>query len=460
MNALFAEHALLPHGFARDVLLKWDGAGALTEVTVGAKPNGQVARAAGPVLPGIANLHSHAFQRAMAGLTEYRVPGQNDFWSWRRLMYRFSLALRPDELQSIATQLYIEMLKCGYTSVCEFHYLHHDENGRPYANRLELSERILAAASDAGIGLTLLPALYEHSGFGAQPPLPEQRRFVTRPDQLLDMLAALRLNHPEHDRLRYGVAPHSLRAVSPESLARLVVGMNELDNRAPIHIHVAEQTAEVTDSLAVLESRPVMWLLNHFGLDVRWCLVHATHMSTEECVNVAASGATVALCPSTEANLGDGIFDTSGYLAAAGAWGIGSDSHASISVSEELRWLEYAQRLVQRTRNVLTNVDAPRVAQHLFLEAASGGAKASGRKIAGLVRGQRADLIVLDARHANSSLSDPSAALSGWIFGNHGNECVRDVMVGGRWVIEQGRHAREENALRGYIQARDALLER
>ena len=460
MSALLAEHALLPHGWARDVLLRWDAAGTLTEVSAGVGAQGQVVRAAGPVIPGAANLHSHAFQRAMAGLTEYRVPGHNDFWSWRRLMYRFSLTLRPDELQSIATQLYIEMLKSGYTSVCEFHYLHHDQHGRPYANRIELSERIIAAAADAGIGLTLLPVLYEHSGFGAQVPLPEQRRFVTRPGDLLDMLAALRANHPEHEGLRYGMAPHSLRAVSPESLAHLVEGLNAFDARAPIHIHVAEQTAEVTDSLAVLEARPVMWLLDHFTLDARWCLVHATHMSVEECVNVAASGATVALCPSTEANLGDGIFDTAGYFAAAGAWGIGSDSHASVSLREELRWLEYAQRLLHRTRNVLTSVDAPRVAQNLFLEAVSGGAKASNRKVAGLAPGQRADLIVLDSSDANCSLADPAAALSAWIFGNHGSEGVRDVAVGGRWLVEQGRHAREQSALRDYVRARDALLER
>ena len=460
MTALFAEHALLPHGWMRDVLLTWDAAGVFTEVSGGTKPSGQVLRARGPVIPGVTNLHSHAFQRAMAGLTEYRVPAHNDFWSWRRLMYRFALALRPDELQSIATQLYIEMLKGGYTSVCEFHYLHHDPHGRPYANPIELSERIIAAADDAGIGLTLLPALYEHNGFGGQPPLPEQQRFVTSPEQLLDMLAALRRQHVEHDRLRYGVAPHSLRAVSPESLARLVEGVNALDARTPIHIHAAEQLVEVTASLAVLEARPVMWLLDHVALDSRWCVVHATHMSTEECVNIAASGATVGLCPSTEANLGDGIFDTAGYVAAAGAWGIGSDSHASVSLREELRWLEYAQRLLHRTRNVLTSVDAPRVAQNVFLEAVSGGAKASGRKVAGLAPGQRADLIVLDAADANCSLPDPAAALSAWIFGNHGNEGVRDVMVGGRWVVEQGRHAREGSALRDYVRVRDALLDR
>jgi len=460
VNALFAEHALLPHGWTRDVQLRWSASGALTEVSIGTKPEHRVLRAAGPVLPGMPNLHSHAFQRAMAGLTEYRAQGQNDFWSWRRLMYRFALELCPEELQAIATQLYIEMLKCGYTSVCEFHYLHHDPHGRPYANRLELCERIIAAAGDAGIGLTLLPVLYEHGSFGAWPPLPEQRRFVSTPEDVLDMLAGLRRAHPEDNRLRYGVAPHSLRAVSPESLARLVEGVDAIDVRAPIHIHVAEQSAEVTDSLAVLQARPVMWLLDHFELSARWCLVHATHMTAEECVNVAISGATVGLCPSTEANLGDGVFDTAAYVAAAGAWGIGSDSHVSVSVREELRWLEYVQRLLERRRNVLANADAPRVAQNLFLEAVSGGGKASACKVAGLALGQRADLIVLDPADANCSLADPAAALSAWIFGNHGSGGVRDVMVGGRWVVEQGRHAREDHALRDYVLARNALLER
>jgi formimidoylglutamate deiminase len=460
MNALFADQALLPSGWARNVRLAWDAAGVLTEVSTGGKPEGQLARAAGPVLPGMPNLHSHAFQRAMAGLTESRAPGGNDFWGWRKLMYRFALQLRPEELESIATQLYIEMLKCGYTSVCEFHYIHHDPHGRPYANRLELCERLIAAAGDAGIGLTLLPVLYEHSGFGKQPPLPEQRRFVTAPEDLLHMLAELHRAHPEDDRLRYGVAPHSLRAVSPESLGRLVLGLSAGDAGAPVHIHVAEQTGEVADSLAVLGARPVTWLLDHFEIDARWCLVHATHMRAEESERVAGSGATVGLCPSTEANLADGIFDAAGYFAAGGAWGIGSDSHVSVSVREELRWLEYAQRLLHRTRNVLASAGALHVAEHLFLQAVWGGARASGRKVVGLAVGQCADLLVLDPDGPDCSLADPSLALAAWIFGNHGNDGVRDVMVGGRWVVERGRHAGEESALRHYLRVRDALLER
>ena len=460
MNALFAEHALLPQGWARNVRLAWDAAGLLSEVSAGSTPGGQLARAAGPVLPGMPNLHSHAFQRAMTGLTEYRAAGENDFWSWRRLMYRLALALRPDELQSIATQLYIEMLRAGYTSVCEFHYVHRDPHGRPYANRLELCEPLIAAAAAAGIGLTLLPVLYEHSGFGKQPPLPEQRRFVTGPEDLLEMLAGLRRAHPEHDRLRYGVAPHSLRAVSPESLDRLVAGVTAADSSAPVHIHVAEQRGEVADSHAALGARPAMWLLDHFEIDARWCLVHATHMRADESERLARSGATVGLCPSTEANLGDGVFDAAVYFTAGGTWGIGSDSHVSVCVREELRWLEYAQRLIHRTRNILAGTATPYVAEHLFLQGVSGGARASGRKVAGLAVGQCADLLVLDPNGPDCSLPDPALALSAWIFGNHAGESVRDVMVGGRWVVEAGHHAREASALRDYLRARDALLQR
>jgi formimidoylglutamate deiminase len=460
MNALFAEHALLPDGWARNVRLSWDDAGVLTEVKAGTGAKGGLARAAGPVLPGMPNLHSHAFQRAMAGLTEYRAPGENDFWSWRTLMYRFALQLRPEELEAIATQLYIEMLKCGYTSVCEFHYLHHDPQGRPYPNRTELAERVLAAAGAAGIGVTLLPSLYEHSGFGRRPPLPEQRRFVTAPEDLLEMLATLRRAHPEHERLRYGVAPHSLRAVSPESLARLVSGVDALDPAAPVHIHAAEQTGEVADSLAVLGAPPVQWLLDNAALDRRWCLVHATHMRANESMRVAASGATVALCPSTEANLGDGVFEALAYLGARGAWGIGSDSHISVSVREELRGLECAQRLLHRKRNVLADSGSPHTAEHLYLRAVAGGARASARPIAGVAVGQQADLLVLDRDGPDCSLKDPALALAAWIFGTHGGDAVRDVMVGGHWVVEDGHHAAEARALREYIHARDALLAR
>jgi formimidoylglutamate deiminase len=460
MHALFAEHALLPTGWAKNVRLAWDADGVFTEVTPNARRAADVEQAAGPVLPGMPNAHSHAFQRAMTGLSERRIASDNSFWSWRRLMYGFALQLEPDELEAIATQAYIEMLKCGYTAVCEFHYIHHDPSGRPYANRAELSERLIAAASKAGIGLTLLPVLYEHSGFGKQPPLAEQRRFIASPEVLLQMLSNLRRTHREHGQLRYGVAPHSLRAVSPESLRRLLAGLDELDEQAPVQIHIAEQIAEVHDSCTALGTSPATWLLDHVPVDRRWCLVHATHTTAEESLRVARSGATVGLCPTTEANLGDGTFDATTYFAAEGAWAIGSDSHVSVSVQEELRWLEYAQRLRHGQRNLLTDRRTPHIAEHLYLHAVSGGAGASARSIAGLAVGERAELLVLDPHAADALADDPCTTLSAWIFGNHGAHGPRDVMTGGRWIVKQHHHAGEQAALRDYLHARAALIAR
>ena len=323
MTLLFARHALLPHGWAEDVLLDWDASGSITEVRAGAPPPAQVEHAAGALIPGMTNLHSHAFQRAFAGLAEYRSSGADDsFWTWRELMYRFALALTPDELEQIATWLYIEMLQGGYTSVCEFHYLHHDPSGRPYANPAELSLRLLQAARRAGIGITLLPVLYQSSRFGGVAPRAEQRRFVNSVDELLDIV-----RRASAEGACVGVAPHSLRAVAPAALRELLAGAPAA---APIHIHIAEQQGEVQDCLDWSGQRPVQWLLDHAPVDRRWCLVHATHIDAAERQAIVASGATVGLCPSTEANLGDGVFDAAAYLGAGGAWGIGSDSHATV----------------------------------------------------------------------------------------------------------------------------------
>jgi formimidoylglutamate deiminase len=274
------------------------------------------------------------------------------------------------------------------------------------------------------------------------------------------MVGDLHRAHPEDGELRYGVAPHSLRAVSPESLRRLLAGLDALERHAPVQIHIAEQAAEVQDSCAVLGTRPVIWLLDHAAVDARWCLIHATHTTTEESLRVARSGATVGLCPTTEANLGDGVFDATTYLAHAGAWAIGSDSHASVSIQEELRWLEYAQRLRHGQRNLLASRAMPHVAEHLYLHAVTGGARASGRGVAGLAVGERADLLVLDPRAADAVTGDPAATLSAWIFGNHGAHGARDVMTGGRWVVKERNHAAEESARSGYARARAALMGR
>ncbi len=458
MNTLFADHALLPDGWARDVLLAWDDAGALTSVTAGAAAPIDAPRASGPLLPGMPNLHSHAFQRAFAGLSEYRNSTPADsFWTWRDLMYRFARDISPDQLEVIATQLYVEMLRAGYTAVCEFHYLHHAPEGQRYADPAEMSMRLLAAAQHAGIGITLLPVLYQDAGFGGQPPRIDQRRYLNRTDALLDIAQRIRAQGA-----RVGVAPHSLRAVGPQALRELVAGVHAIDAAAPVHLHIAEQQQEVDDCLAWSGQRPVEWLLAHAPVDARWCLVHATHLSDAEGAALAASGAVVGLCPTTEANLGDGVFDAANYLAARGAWGIGSDSHISVDAAEELRLLEYTQRLAQQRRNVLVSDDTGvnnkrQVADHLWLGAVTGGAQASGRAIRALAPGQQADFVVLDGNGTLAGLT-PSQALASHVFANQGRSSVRDVFVAGTRRIRDGEHALQRVACEHFVAARGELL--
>ena len=446
---LFAPHALLPAGWARDVLLRWDASGALTQVTPNAPPPAGIASASGPLVPGLANLHSHAFQRAFAGLSEYRGSADDSFWTWRDLMYRFALAISPDQLEDIATHLYIEMLQAGYTAVCEFHYLHHDPAGHAFADPAEMSMRLVNAAQRAGIGLTLLPVLYQHAGFGGQPARADQCRFVNSVEGLLEIVARVRASGT-----RVGVAPHSLRAVGPDALRQLVAG---IDAGAPVHIHIAEQQQEVRECVAWSGQRPVQWLLANANVDTRWCLVHATHLTADERDALAATGAVAGLCPSTEANLGDGVFDAAAYSAAAGVWGIGSDSHASVNAAEELRLLEYTQRLAQQRRNVLAGRVHAQVADQLWLGAMHGGARASGRAIAGLALGQQADFVVLDTRGPLARLT-PEQVLANHVFTNHGRNNVRDVWVAGRLHVRDGEHALGSVACERFIGARSALI--
>ncbi|GAB7534784.1 formimidoylglutamate deiminase [Burkholderia sp. 3C] len=452
---LFAEHAFLPDGWQRDVLLSWDEHGMLTEVQAGAECPRGVARARGPLAPGMPNLHSHAFQRAMAGLTEYRANPSDSFWSWRDLMYRFALKLTPDALGAIARWLYVEMLKCGYTSVCEFHYVHHMPDGARYPRQEELARRVVDAAREAGIGITMLPVAYRYSGFGEKPPRDDQRRFINSNDQLLGLLDALRAGVPEHGGLRYGIAPHSLRAVSEDGLRALLAG---LPADAPVHIHIAEQTAEVDDCVRTTGMRPVQWLLDRFAVDRRWCLVHATHVDEAETAALAASGAVAGLCPTTEANLGDGVFPAVDYLAQGGVIGIGSDSHASVDWRAELRLLEYGQRLVRRERNVLASAAQPQVADHLFAATLDGGAQAAGRAIGALAVGKRADWIVLDPDHPSLMERGSESWLSGAVFAEHGDTPVLDVYTGGERVVEARRHRDEAQAYAGYRRALAELL--
>jgi formimidoylglutamate deiminase len=448
-RSLLAPHALLPTGWARDVLLTWDDAGSLTGVTPQAAAPDGTARADGPLIPGLPNLHSHAFQRAFAGLSECRGAGDASFWSWRDLMYRFALSVSPDQLEDIATHLYIEMLQAGYTAVCEFHYLHRDAAGRPYADPGEMSMRLISAAQRAGIGLTLLPVLYQHAGFGSQPARDGQRRFVNTVDGLLEIVARVRATGT-----RAGVAPHSLRAVGPDALHALIAGV---DAATPIHIHIAEQQQEVRDCVAHSGQRPVQWLLANAAVDARWCLVHATHMSPAERDALAASGAVAGLCPSTEANLGDGVFDALAYCTAAGAWGIGSDSHASVNAAEELRWLEYTQRLTHERRNLLGDHAHAQVADHLWLAAVHGGARASGRAITGLAVTQQADFVVLDTRGALAGLG-PAQALASHVFASHGRNAVRNVWVAGSARLCDGEHVLGRSACERFVAARRSVL--
>jgi formimidoylglutamate deiminase len=458
-KSLFAAHALLPDGWRHNVLIEWNDAGTLTAVTPDSAtaPVGAT-RAAGPLMPGMPNLHSHAFQRAMAGLTEYRANPADSFWSWRELMYRFAARITPETLGAIARWLYVEMLKAGYTSVCEFHYVHHAQDGSRHAHPAELAQRVVDAASETGIGMTMLPVLYQYSGFGAQAPRADQRRFINTTDAFLELLSTLRDARPEHGALRYGIAPHSLRAVSEDSLRAALQGLDAMSPGAPVHIHIAEQTAEVDACLAAFGARPVQWLLEHFGVDARWCVVHATHVDQRETLALAKSGAIAGLCLTTEANLGDGLFPASDYLDAGGAFGVGSDSHIGVDWRAELRLLEYGQRLARRQRNVLAAPQAAYVADRLVRGALEGGARATGRAVGALEPGARADWIVLDPDHPDLAGQSGSTWLSSVVFCEHGQTHVKDVFVGGERVVHDGRHRDEARHYANYRRALAQLL--
>jgi formimidoylglutamate deiminase len=458
LQSLLADSALLPAGWARDVLFEIGTDGTLLEVTADAAGNPAAAgapRAAGPVLPGMPNLHSHAFQRAMAGLTEQAgqggAGGNDSFWTWRQVMYGFVGQLDPDQVQAIAAQLYVEMLKAGYTAVGEFHYLHHDPEGRPYADLAEMSERIISAAQATGIGLTHLPVLYGYGGFGGQPAGAGQRRFLNDTNGFLRLINRLLQRHGGNPQVRIGMAPHSLRAITAQMLREAVAGLDDFDAAAPIHIHIAEQVKEVEDCRAWTNQRPVEWLLNHEALSPRWCLVHATHMTEGETARLARTGAIVGLCPTTEGNLGDGFFQAREFLRNGGAFGIGSDSHVSICPREELRWLEYGQRLLHRRRNVLAagGNQSPSVGAALYRAALAGGAQALGRPIGRLEAGRRADLVVIDMENPAFIGKAGDVLLDAVVFAANDNP-VRDVMVGGKWLVSDGHHVAEGPVLRRY----------
>ena len=405
-------------------------------------------------LPGIPNTHSHAFQRAMAGMAERQTDPADSFWTWRELMYRFAGRLDPDAQYAIAAQLYTEMLEAGYTNVCEFHYLHHQPDGRPYDDPATMSRALIAAAADTGIRLTLLPVLYMTAGFDGRGLESRQRRFGHSLDAYLALLQTLRA--AENPMLRVGVALHSLRAVPESALRALVEAI--AGETFPIHIHIAEQTAEVEQCLALRGARPVRWLLDHAPVDSRWTLVHATHLSGGEVQAIAASAATVALCPTTEANLGDGLFPLRSFLDAGGRFSIGSDSNVSVSPVEELRWLEYGQRLRAGHRNIVAGAQQPSTAAVLLDQAWSGGAASAGIALGALEVGRPADWFVLDEQAPVLAGASDSDVLDRFVFAGN-RPLIERVYVGGRCVVENGRHHRYDEFARRYRATIGRLLQ-
>ncbi len=443
-----APSALVQGHFIDDALIAVDSDGDIVSVTQGPAPAG-AERLKGIVVPGMPDLHSHAFQRAMAGLAEKASPAGENFWSWRDVMYRFMSRLSPEDVEAIAAELYVELLLQGFTAIGEFHYVHNDKDGRAYADPAELSNRVAAAAKTSGIGLTLLPVLYQSSGFGGKPPTDGQKRFVKGTDDFIALIESLRRSYRDDSQITVGIAPHSLRAAPPDALAECVEAITLMDQNAPIHIHLAEQDKEVEDCVAWSGLRPIEWLLNHARVDRRWCLVHCTQATDIEIERLAASGAVAGICPSTEANLGDGIFPLLPYLRQGGAFGVGTDSNVVTSPADELRWLEYVQRLVTKQRNVTEFTEGAHTGLGLYRRALAGGAQACGRKIGEIAPGCRADLVVLDPDHPALIGRRAESAVDSWVFSGNTTP-VRDVIVGGDWVVADGRHKAQEAVLRDY----------
>lgn len=434
-TSVFAEQALLADGWRQNVRLGVAGGSlASVETDVSLAPSDEHHAI---VLPGMPNLHSHAFQRGMAGLAETRGPGADSFWSWREVMYRFALSMTPDQVEAVAAQLYVEMLEAGFSRVGEFHYLHHDLDGRPYANIAEMAERIAAAASDTGISLTLLPVFYAHSGFGGTSPNEGQRRFINDISQFRRLFEKAQEAVKRLDRAVVGVAPHSLRAATPAELAEVA----NLSPNTPVHIHVAEQTKEVDDCVAWSGARPVEWLLANASMDSRWCLIHATHMTEAETIGMAKTGAIAGLCPITEANLGDGTFPAPLFTQHGGRFGVGSDSNVLIGLPDELRQLEYSQRLFHRARNVLA-APGHSNGRALFDAALDGGAAALGAASGQLAVGGPADFVSLDAGSVSLAGKTGDAIVDAWVFANATK--VDCVWVHGKKQVSNGRHVRRD----------------
>jgi formimidoylglutamate deiminase len=396
-------------------------------------------------IPGMPNLHSHAFQRAMAGLTERQTNPNDSFWTWRELMYRFAEKITPEQLQAIATQLYVEMLEAGYTSVCEFHYLHHQPNGVPYADNSAMSQAIIQAAQDAGIRLTLLPVLYIAGGFDGRALNEQQRRFGHSVNSFLNLIE--KLKQQKNETLKIGIALHSLRAVPELAMREVLAGIS---TRCPIHIHIAEQMPEVRECLALRGARPVQWLMDNVDIHQEWTLVHATHLDDAEVALIAKSKATVAICTTTEANLGDGFFRLRDFIAAGGNFGIGSDSNTSISPVEELRWLEYGQRLLNQQRNIAVTTEQTSVGEFLWQKAVRDGRVATQQHC-------DEDYLILDKNVPAMAGVNAASIYDRLVFAGNKN-IVKDVFVANRQVVSEGRHADREVIAKTYAKSLNELL--
>ena len=443
MTPIHARHVLTLDGWRDSVRLQLQS-GRIVSLQEGVPPEAGDERH-GILVPALGNLHSHAFQRAMAGFAEVSGDSADNFWSWRDAMYRLAHRMDPGQLEAVAAQAYVEMLECGFGRVGEFHYLHHDANGAPYADRGEMSGRIVAAAEATGIGLTLLPVFYAHSTFGGADPTPAQRRFINTVDSYERLLESCRSRTAQVATVVVGVAPHSLRAVTPEEL-KAVVG---LAGPAPIHIHIAEQVREVDECRAWSGQRPVEWLLAHLPVAQNWCLVHATHVTPGEARGIAASGAVVGLCPVTEANLGDGVFPVAELLGHEGLFGVGTDSNVHISVAAELSLLEYSQRLTHRVRNVVRR-DQQSTGRAIMEIALAGGAQALGGDGGAIAVGSAADFVSLNEEHVALSCRSADALLDAWIFASAG-DVIDCVWVAGRKVVRQGRHVAREKIEKEFV---------
>lgn len=450
---IIAKNILLSNGWAKNQVIEiTDG----TITHIGSISDDELAVADSHaikaiVIPGMVNCHSHAFQRAFAGFSEQGSEGKDSFWTWRAVMYKFLAQLTAKDAQVIATQLYIEMLKMGYTRVAEFHYLHHDLAGKHYQPLSNMAKAIFDASKQSGIGLTMLPVLYRFSGFGEQTPTTGQARFINDVEQFNQLVTQCIQLSQEYDNTNVGIAPHSLRAVDKSSLIQAVAHVRAHDSNAPVHIHIAEQQQEVNDCLNHYQKRPVQWLLDNVELDKHWCLIHATHIDEQERQGIIAAQAIAGICPTTEANLGDGIFPTTEFIAEGGTWAIGSDSHISVNPVEELRWLEYAQRLIRQQRAILASKNQPSVGRYLWQSAAKGGAQSCGRDLGEIAVGKQADLLVLDEQQLSGFAHSNAHVLDSLVFATQ-QPAIKDVMVNGRWVVENKQHPLEQGSHKDFAQ--------